>query len=233
MGDDLRFVPYQEIEVARLGDDEPYRARLLTRVGETLLIDRPRRLSDDGEERELDPVQVNDLFRLAYENDGVAYELKTPVIKVSFVPFFHLCLKLEPAAVKRYEIRRSPRYRGLVPVVLTARRRDGSPVLLTHRSYMVDIGRQGVGVISGDKIPRHFLLAMETAADCRLLLKCRVRNVKQQPFEDFFYYGCEITEVSRPDRFAEYLEFLAAAGKLFTALPFSGAAAADPLFRPA
>jgi hypothetical protein len=217
MGDELRFAPYQEIEVSRLSDGEPYQAHLLTRVGDSLLIDRPRRLSRDGEWRYLEPVQVNDLLRLGYEHDGVFWKLKAPVTKVSCVPFFHLCLKLEPGAVGRTEIRSAPRYRGLVPVVLSARRKDGREVLLSRRSYMVDIGRTGIGVISESKIPRRFLLALEVAADCRLLCKCRVRNVKEQPVRGFFYYGCEIEEVSQPDRFAEYLEFLAAAADLFAA----------------
>ncbi len=213
--DELRFAPYQEVEVSRPGDNQACRARLLTRVENTLLLDRPRRPGREGEGCEPEAFQVNDLLQLAYEHDGLAYELKAPIVKVSFVPFFHLCLKLEPAAVKTRAIRSTPPYHGLVPVVLTARRRDGRRVLLSRRSYLVDIGRHGVGVISEKRIPRRFLMVMETAVDCRLLCKCRVRNVKERSLPGFFYYGCEIEEVGRPEAFAEYLEALAAAGELF------------------
>jgi hypothetical protein len=189
-------------------------------VGETIIIDRPKQESLRGGWRFFDTVYVNNLLYLVYEYAGVRYEFKTSVLKVSYVPFYHLCLRLpEAREIKTEPIWGNPRYNGLVPVTLTARRKDGSDVLLSQRSYMVDIGRQGVGILSEEKVPRRFLLEMKVAADSLLQMKCRVRNVKEGRVNGFYYYGCEIEEVNDVSELEKYIEFLAAAAEFFTRVP--------------
>ena len=220
MTGDLQFAPYQEVEVSRIPGGEHYQTHLLTRVGETIIIDRPKRRSRSGGWRYFDTVYVNNLLHLAYEHAGIRYEFNASVLKVSYVPFYHLCLKLpDPREIKTEKIWGNPRYNGLVPVTLTARHKEGHEVLLSQRSYMVDIGRQGIGILSENKIPRRFLLEMQVAADVGLRLKCKVRNVKDGRVDDFYYYGCEIEQVSDEEIFAEYLEFLAAADEFFAQIP--------------
>ncbi len=220
MSTELQFAPYQEIEVRRALGGEPFRAHLLTRVGETFIIDRPKRESERGGWRFFDTVYVNNLLYLTYEYSGVRYEFKSSVLKVSYVPFYHLCLRLpDEREIRIRQIWGNPRYNGLVPIVLTARRKDGSEVLLSQRSYMVDIGRQGVGILSEDKVSRRFLLEMKVAADALLQMKCRVRNVKEERVNGFYYYGCEIEEVNDIPEFERYLEFLAVAADFFNQIP--------------
>ncbi|MEA3347624.1 MAG: hypothetical protein U9Q39_01050 [Pseudomonadota bacterium] len=217
---ELQFVPYQIVNVSRLVTGDKFQSHLLTRVGETIILDRPKYKTQAGRWRYFDSVYVNNLIYLNYEHAGIRYDFKTSVLKVSYVPFYHLCLKLpDERGIKTEKIWSNPRYNGFVPVTLTAMHKDGYSVLLSQRSYMVDVGPQGVGVVSESKISRNFLLEMNVTAECRLQLKCRVKNVKSDLVDGFFYYGCEIEQVSEPERFSEYLDFLAAATDFFSHTP--------------
>ncbi|MCK5539896.1 MAG: hypothetical protein KAI69_03125 [Deltaproteobacteria bacterium] len=217
---ELQFVPYQIVNVARLVTGDKFQSHLLTRVGETIILDRPKYKTQVGRWRYFDAVYVNNLIYLSYEHAGIRYDFKTSVLKVSYVPFYHLCLKLpDERGIKTEKIWSNPRYNGFVPVTLTAMHKDGYSVLLSQRSYMVDVGSQGVGVVSESKISRNFLLEMNVTAECRLQLKCRVKNVKAGLVDGFFYYGCEIEQVSEPERFSEYLDFLATATEFFSHTP--------------
>ena len=220
MAVELQFAPYQIVNVAKLVAGDKFQSHLLTRVGETIILDRPKYKTQAGHWRYFDSVYVNNLIYLNYEHAGIRYDFKTSVLKVSYVPFYHLCLKLpDERGIKTEKIWSNPRYNGFVPVTLTAMHKDGYSVLLSQRSYMVDVGPQGVGVVSESKISRNFLLEMNVTAECRLQLKCRVKNVKAGLVDGFFYYGCEIEQVSEPERFSEYLDFLAAATDFFSHTP--------------
>lgn len=220
MAVELQFAPYQSVNVARVMAGDQYQSHLLTRVGDTIIVDRPKIRTQAGRWRYFDSVYINNLLCLSYEHAGTRYDFKTSVLKVSYVPFYHLCLKLpDERGVTKERIWSSPRYNGFVPVILTAMHKDGHSVLLSQRSYMVDIGPQGVGVVSESKISRNFLLEINVTAECRLQLKCKVKNVKTGRVDGFFYYGCEIEWVSDPERFSEYLDFLAAATDFFTHTP--------------
>ncbi|MCD6533298.1 MAG: flagellar brake domain-containing protein [Deltaproteobacteria bacterium] len=220
MAVELRFAPYQIVNVARVKTGDQYKSHILTKVGDTILVDRPKYKTRAGSWRYFDSVYVNNLLYLSYEHSGVKYEFKTSVLKVSYVPFYHLCLKLpDDREIKTENIWSSPRYNGFVPVTLTAMHKDGYSVLLAERSFMVDIGPRGVGIVSESKISRNFLLEMNVTAECRLQIKCKVKNVKSDLVDGFFYYGCEIEQVSEPERFSEYLNFLSAATDFFTYIP--------------
>ena len=220
MAVELQFAPYQIVNVAKFVAGDRYQSHLLTRVGDTIIVDRPKYKTQAGRWRYFDSVYVNNLLYLSYEHAGIRYDFKTPVLKVSYVPFYHLCLKLpDERGLKKENIWSNPRYHGFVPVILTAMHKDGYSILLSKRSYMVDVGPQGVGVVSENKISRNFLLEMNVTAECRLQLKCKVRNVKAGRVDGFFYYGCEIEQVSEPEQFSEYLDFLAAATDFFSHTP--------------
>ncbi|MBN2809562.1 MAG: hypothetical protein JXR80_08745 [Deltaproteobacteria bacterium] len=217
---DFNFAPYQTVDIAKIVDGKKFQAHLLTRVGDTILVDRPKIKSQSGRLRYFDSVYINNILYLSYEFAGVRYEFKATVLKVSYVPFYHLCLKLpDVAAIRKEKIWSTPRYNGYVPVTLTAMHKHGYSVLLAQRSYMVDVGSRGVGVVSESKIARNFLLEMNVTPESRLQLKCRVRNIKTGSVGGFFYYGCEIEQVSEPRLFAEYLDFLAAATDFFAQVP--------------
>ncbi|MCD6292389.1 MAG: hypothetical protein J7M09_02895 [Deltaproteobacteria bacterium] len=217
---DLQFASYQVVNVARVVTGDQYQSHILTRVGDTILVDRPKYKTKAGSWRYFDSVYVNNLLYLNYEHAGVRYDLKTSVLKVSYVPFYHLCLKLPDERGMRTEnIWSNPRYNGLVPVTLTAKHKDGYSVLLAERAYLVDVGPRGVGVVSESKIPRNFLLEINVTAECCLQLKCKVKNVKSDLIGGFYYYGCEIEQISEPERFSEYLNFLAAATDFFSHTP--------------
>ncbi len=197
-----------------------YQSHLLTRVGETIIVDRPKAKTSAGNWRCFESVYVNNLLCLNYEHAGIRYDFKTSVFKVSYVPFYYLGLKLpDERGITKESIWSSSRYNGFVPVTLTAMRKDGHSVLLSQRSYMVDIGPCAVGVVSENKISRNFLLEINVTAECRLQLKCQVKNVKAGRVDGFFYYGCEIEQVSESERFSEYLDFLAAATDFFSYAP--------------
>ncbi len=220
MATELKFAPYQEAEVARIIGGDQYTSHILTKVADTLIIDRPKYQNEAGKWRYFDSVYVNNLIYLSYEHAGVKYNFKTLVLKVSYVPFYHLCLKLpESRDIVSQKLWSAPRFRGFVPVTLTARHKEGHSVLLSQRSYMVDIGQQGVGIVSEEKIARNFLLEMNVKADCSLKIKCSVKNIKTGRVDGFYYYGCEIEKVSDKQHFQEYLDFLAAATDFFEQAP--------------
>ncbi len=217
---ELKFAQYQEADVSRIVGGDQYVSHILTRVADTLIIDRPKYRTKAGKWRYFDSVYVNNLIYVSYEYAGVKYSLKTQVLKVSYVPFYHLCLKLpELKDIITEKLWNAPRYSGFVPVNLTARHKDGHDVLLSRRSYVVDIGRQGVGIVCEEKIARNFLLEMNVRADCRLKIKCSVKNIKTDRVDGFYYYGCKIEKVSDSRHFQEYLDFLAAATDFFEQLP--------------
>ena len=220
MIEELKFAPYQEADVARIVGGDQFISHILTKVADTLIIDRPKCRTKTGKWRYFDSVYINNLIYLSYEYAGVKYNFKTQVLKVSYVPFYHLCLKLpETRDIIVQKLWSAPRYRGFVPVTLTARHKEGHSVLLSQRSYMVDIGRQGVGIVSEEKIARNFLLEMNVKADCSLKIKCSVKNIKTSRVDGFYYYGCEIEKVSDNQQFQEYLDFLAAATDFFEQTP--------------
>ncbi len=220
MAVELQFAPYQVMDVAKVVGGKKFQTHLLTRVADTIIVDRPKVKMKTGRWRYFDSVYINNFFYLSYEYAGVRYDFKASVLKVSYVPFYHLCLKLpDETAIKRESLWSTPRYNGLVPVTLTAMHKNGYSVLLSQRSYMVDVGSQGVGIVSESKIARNFLLEMNVTSECRLQLKCKVKNVKSGLVDGFFYYGCEIEQVSEPERFSEYLDFLAGATDFFSQTP--------------
>jgi hypothetical protein len=164
---ELQFAPYQKVNVTRVVGGDIYQSHLLTRVGETIIVDRPKAKTLAGSWRYFEPVYVNNPLCLNYEHVGIRYDFKTSVFKVSYVPFYHLCLKLpDERGIAKESIWSSPRYNGFVPVTLTAMRKDGHSILLSQRSYMVDIGPFGVGVVSENKISRNFLLEINVTAEC-------------------------------------------------------------------
>jgi len=218
--EDLKFSQYQETEISRVIGGDKYQAHILTKVGDTIIIDRPKYLTESGQWRYFEAVYVNNILYLGYEFGGVRYKFKGIVLKVSYVPFYHLCLKLPDAGeIKEEKLWNVPRYKGYVPVTLTATHKDGYTVLLSRRSYMVDVGRQGIGIVSEEKISRSFLLEMNVTAENSLKLKCKVKNIKAGRVDGFYYYGCEIEKISDRERFFEYLDFLAAATEFFEQTP--------------
>ncbi|MCK5680592.1 flagellar brake domain-containing protein [bacterium] len=220
MTGELKFAPYQEVNVGRVIGGDKYQSHILTRVGDTLIIDRPKVQTGTGRRRYFDSVYVNNLIYFDYEYAGTRYSFKAVVLKVSYVPFYHLCLKLPDFRdIVEKRLWSAPRYKGFAPVTLTATHKDGHSVLLSQRSYVVDIGKQGVGLVSEEKIARNFLLEMNVTAECRLKIKCKVKNVKTSRVDGFYYYGCEIEKVSDQKRFLEYLDFLAAATDFFDHTP--------------
>ncbi|HDS15829.1 MAG TPA: hypothetical protein ENN66_04305 [Proteobacteria bacterium] len=220
MPESLPFAPYQLVEVAKILAGEKYQSHLLTRVGDTIIIDRPKRQAKSGGWRYFDSVYVNNLLYLNYEHKGFSYQFKTSVLKVSYIPFYHLCLKTpELREIKQVKIWSAPRYQSYTPVTLSGMHKDGYKVLLSPCSYVVDIGPQGVGILSRHRVPRNFLLEMSLAADSRLQIQCRLKNVKSGRPDGYYCYGCEIEKVSDPQGFAEYLEFLAAAADFFSKIP--------------
>jgi len=217
---DLQFSQYQLVNIAKVVAGDKFQSHLLTWVGDTIIVDRPKYKTQSGRWRYFDSVYINNLLYISYEHLGVRYEFKTSVLKVSYVPFYHLCLKLpDEPDIKKDRIWSNPRYNGFVPVTLTAMHKNGYSVLLSQRSYMVDVGPQGVGVVSESKIARNFLMEMNVTPECCLQFKCKVKNIKTDLVDGFFYYGCEIEQVSEPERCSEYLDFLAAATDFFSHTP--------------
>lgn len=220
MSENLEFAPYQLVDISKVLGGEKYQTHLLTRVGDSIIIDRPRTRTLTRGWRYFEAVYVNNLLYLSYEHAGHSYAFKASVLKVSYIPFYHLCLKLpQENQIVRRQLWSAPRFPGYVPVTLTAMHKNGYSVLLAQRSFLVDVGAKGVGLLSESKISRSFLLELEVATDCSVQLKCLVRNVKQGRVGGFYYYGCEIEKVSDPERFGQYLDFLAAATDFFAHKP--------------
>lgn len=220
MSVDLHFSQYQSINIAKVFGEKKFKSHLLTRVGDTMIVDRPKYKAKTGRWLYFDSVYINNTLYLSYEHLGSRYEFKASVLKVSYSPFYHICLKLpDRQEIKKELIWSNPRYNGFVPITLTAKRKDGRSVVLSKQSYMVDIGKLGVGIVSKSKVVRNFILEMNVTPECRLQLKCKVMNVKTGMVEGFYHYGCEIEQVSEPECFSEYLDFLAAATDFYAQTP--------------
>ena len=156
---ELKFAPYQEADVARIVGGDQYTSHILTKVADTLIIDRPKYRTETGKLRYFDSVYVNNLIYLNYEHAGVEYKFKTLVLRVSYVPFYHLCLKLpEPRDIVSKKLWSAPRYRGFVPVTLTARHKNGHSILLSQRSYMLISASRGSGLSVKKRSPVIFCL---------------------------------------------------------------------------
>lgn len=152
-------------------------------------------------------LQTNDLCKIRFLKDGVAYGCETEIITIQFFPFPLMFLKY-PVKIECLKLRVAPRFKADLPAKLSDEK--GA---MRAEAIMLDISEGGCGV----KVPalKDVELTPEQSysitfklMDKEVCIPCAVRKLDKGA--EFTFLGLEFTAIPQPQKetLTLFLDFL-------------------------
>ena len=152
-------------------------------------------------------LQNNDVCRIRFLKDGVAYGFETEIITIQFFPFPMMFLKY-PANTECLKLRVAPRFKADIPVRLAYEK--GA---VYAEAIMLDISEGGCGVRvpaqnAVDLTPEQSYTITFKLLDRAVRITCAVRKLDKRT--DFTLLGLEFTNIPQQQKetLALFLDFL-------------------------
>jgi len=152
-------------------------------------------------------LQSNNVCKIRFLKDGVAYGCETEIITIQFFPFPMMFLKY-PAKLECLKLRVAPRFKADLPVTLTDEKGT-----MHAEAVMLDISEGGCGVkvpaqTGVDLTPEQSYTITFKLLDKEVGITCTVRKLDKGA--EFTFLGLEFTNMSQQQKetLALFIDFL-------------------------